>query len=176
MTTKDESEAGGPVRLRRFCSRTKRMSTTATSGGSQIFTINPYEDHPSLSPLEAEVLWEYAKLNQQIKDVRTPSPIPNTQETERMNTAGHPNTLCEQDARRDNVGKAQSFGTEDGLGLDVGRYFSLSCLDLGVYLYATVVQGFCLGRYERPIIFCKSTGRQCRRHVVNNSVACHFIQ
>ncbi|KAI9466351.1 DASH complex subunit Dad3-domain-containing protein, partial [Lactarius psammicola] len=39
------------------------------------FTINPYEDHPSLSPLEVEVLWEYAKLNQHIKDVRTtPSP------------------------------------------------------------------------------------------------------
>jgi DASH complex subunit DAD3 len=49
------------------------MTTNASSGGSQIFTINPYEDHPSLSPLEAEVLWEYAKLNQQIKDVRTTS-------------------------------------------------------------------------------------------------------
>ncbi len=55
------------------------MTTGATSGGSQIFTINPYEDHPSLSPLEAEVLWEYAKLNQNIKDVcTTPSPVPNT--------------------------------------------------------------------------------------------------
>ncbi|KAI9437815.1 DASH complex subunit Dad3-domain-containing protein [Lactarius psammicola] len=43
--------------------------TTGTSGGSQIFTINPYEDHPSLSPHEAEVLWEYAKLNQHIKDL-----------------------------------------------------------------------------------------------------------
>lgn len=43
------------------------MTTSATSGGSQIFTINPYEDHPSLSPLEAEALWEYAKLNQHIK-------------------------------------------------------------------------------------------------------------
>ncbi|KAH9180739.1 DASH complex subunit Dad3-domain-containing protein [Lactarius sanguifluus] len=31
--------------------------------------INPYEDHPSLSPLEAEVLWEYAKLNQHVKDL-----------------------------------------------------------------------------------------------------------
>ena len=47
------------------------MTTSAASGGSQIFAINPYEDHPSLSAHEAEVLWEYAKLNQQIKDVRT---------------------------------------------------------------------------------------------------------
>jgi len=36
-----------------------------------IFEHNPYEDHPSLTPLEADVLWEYAKLNQHIKDVRT---------------------------------------------------------------------------------------------------------
>ena len=27
-----------------------------------ILTINPYESHPSLSPLEASALWEYAKL------------------------------------------------------------------------------------------------------------------
>lgn len=161
----------------KFCSRTTAgPSGMATSGSSQIFEINPYEDHPSLSPLEAEVLWEYAKLNQQIKDVRTtPSPIPNTQETERTITVSHPNTLHEQDARRDNVGKAQSFRTENGLGFDIGMYFPLFCLGFGVYLFSTTVQGFCLGRYERPIVFCKSTGRQCRRHTVNNSVACHFI-
>ena len=56
------------------------MTTSAASGSSQIFTINPYEDHPSLSPHEAEVLWEYAKLNPQIKDVRaTLSPVPNAE-------------------------------------------------------------------------------------------------
>lgn len=43
------------------------MSTTATSA---IFETNPYESHPSLSPLEADVLWEYAKLSQHIKEVR----------------------------------------------------------------------------------------------------------
>jgi DASH complex subunit DAD3 len=37
---------------------------------SQIFSVNPYEDHPSLTQIEADVLWEYAKLNQHIKDVR----------------------------------------------------------------------------------------------------------
>ena len=35
-----------------------------------IFTVNPYEGHPSLSQLEAEVLWEYAKLAQHIRSVR----------------------------------------------------------------------------------------------------------
>lgn len=34
-----------------------------------VFDANPYTGHASLSPLEAEVLWEYAKLNQHIKDV-----------------------------------------------------------------------------------------------------------
>jgi DASH complex subunit DAD3 len=36
---------------------------------SDIFTNNPYETHPSLSPLEAEVLWEYAKLASHLKEV-----------------------------------------------------------------------------------------------------------
>jgi DASH complex subunit DAD3 len=37
--------------------------------GSDIFHKNPYESHPSLSELESEVLWEYAKLAQYVKEV-----------------------------------------------------------------------------------------------------------
>jgi DASH complex subunit DAD3 len=43
---------------------------------SPIFSVNPYENHPSLTQLEADVLWEYAKLNQHIKDVRHFHPRP----------------------------------------------------------------------------------------------------
>jgi len=32
-----------------------------------VLNENPYRDHPSLSALEAEVLWEYAKLAYHIK-------------------------------------------------------------------------------------------------------------
>ncbi|KAJ7636015.1 DASH complex subunit Dad3-domain-containing protein, partial [Mycena polygramma] len=32
-----------------------------------IFTENPYVNHPSLTAIEAEVLWEYAKLAQNLK-------------------------------------------------------------------------------------------------------------
>ena len=35
-----------------------------------VFETNPYEGHPGLSELEAEVLWEYAKLSQNLKEVR----------------------------------------------------------------------------------------------------------
>jgi len=42
----------------------------STASSNQIFSINPYEGHPNLTQLEADVLWEYAKLNQHIKDVR----------------------------------------------------------------------------------------------------------
>ncbi len=45
------------------------------ASNSQIFSVNPYEDHPSLTQVEADVLWEYAKLNQHIKDVRYPPHI-----------------------------------------------------------------------------------------------------
>jgi DASH complex subunit DAD3 len=44
------------------------MTTTVTNPDS-IFETNPYETHPSLSPLEADVLWEYAKLSQHVKEV-----------------------------------------------------------------------------------------------------------
>lgn len=39
--------------------------------GNEIFDTNPYETHPALSQTEADVLWEYAKLAQHIKGVRS---------------------------------------------------------------------------------------------------------
>ena len=45
------------------------MSTALSS--SSIYETNPYEGHPNLSELEAEVLWQYAKLSQNIKEVRS---------------------------------------------------------------------------------------------------------
>ncbi|KAJ3998684.1 DASH complex subunit Dad3-domain-containing protein [Lentinula boryana] len=41
------------------------MSSPPPAGN--IFEENPYENHLSLSPVEAEVLWEYAKLAQNVK-------------------------------------------------------------------------------------------------------------
>jgi len=35
-----------------------------------VFDENPYLNHPSLSPIEAEVLWEYAKLAQNLKQLK----------------------------------------------------------------------------------------------------------
>lgn len=39
------------------------------SGTADVFDANPYESHPSLTALEANVLWEYAKLSQHVKDL-----------------------------------------------------------------------------------------------------------
>jgi len=44
------------------------MTATVISPDS-IFDTNPYETHPSLSPLEADVLWEYAKLSHHVKEM-----------------------------------------------------------------------------------------------------------
>ena len=44
-----------------------RMSSQPSN---EIFLVNPYQSHPSLAPLEAEVLWEYAKLAQNLRMVR----------------------------------------------------------------------------------------------------------
>jgi DASH complex subunit DAD3 len=37
---------------------------------NEILLVNPYQSHPSLTPLEADVLWEYAKLAQNLRMVR----------------------------------------------------------------------------------------------------------
>ena len=49
----------------------RHMAASNPTSNDEIFSVNPYENHPSLTQIEAEVLWEYAKLNQHIKDVRT---------------------------------------------------------------------------------------------------------
>lgn len=36
---------------------------------NEIFVVNPYQSHTSLTPVEAEVLWEYAKLAQNLRMV-----------------------------------------------------------------------------------------------------------
>ncbi|TFK30047.1 hypothetical protein FA15DRAFT_194753 [Coprinopsis marcescibilis] len=41
----------------------------AQSSNSDIFIVNPYEGHPSLTPLQSEVLWEYAKLAQHVRSL-----------------------------------------------------------------------------------------------------------
>ncbi|KIM49362.1 hypothetical protein M413DRAFT_105916 [Hebeloma cylindrosporum] len=43
------------------------MTSNATS--VDILAVNPYESHPSLSPLEASALWEYAKLAYNVRMV-----------------------------------------------------------------------------------------------------------
>ncbi|KAI0094070.1 DASH complex subunit Dad3-domain-containing protein [Irpex rosettiformis] len=43
------------------------MATSLSS--STIHESNPYEGHPSLSELEAEVLWEYARLAQNMREL-----------------------------------------------------------------------------------------------------------
>ncbi|KIP12359.1 hypothetical protein PHLGIDRAFT_21144 [Phlebiopsis gigantea 11061_1 CR5-6] len=53
------------------------MATSLSS--SNVFETNPYEGHPSLSELEAEVLWQYAKLAQNVKEL--------TAETRRLSEA-----------------------------------------------------------------------------------------
>jgi len=53
-----------------FKSKRRSFQTmTSPSGANDILTENPYELHPNLTSLEAEVLWEYAKLAHHVKFV-----------------------------------------------------------------------------------------------------------
>ena len=47
------------------------ITMAAALQSSTVFQTNPYEGHPNLSELEAEVLWQYAQLSQSIKEVCT---------------------------------------------------------------------------------------------------------
>lgn len=51
------------------CASPTRRQPPTTGMSTRIFDINPYENHPGLTQTEAEVLWEYAKLNQRLKIV-----------------------------------------------------------------------------------------------------------
>ncbi|KAJ7746942.1 DASH complex subunit Dad3-domain-containing protein [Mycena maculata] len=46
------------------------MSSPTVQSSESIFVENPYINHPNLSPIEAEVLWEYAKLAQNLKQLK----------------------------------------------------------------------------------------------------------
>ena len=59
-------ESAIPLRLE--SSLGESMSTALSSS---VFETNPYEGQHNLSELEAEVLWQYAKLSQNIKEVRS---------------------------------------------------------------------------------------------------------
>ena len=50
-----------------YCGKINNMSSQPPS--NDIFLVNPYQSHPSLTPLEADVLWEYAKLAQNLQMV-----------------------------------------------------------------------------------------------------------
>ncbi|GJJ12320.1 hypothetical protein Clacol_006561 [Clathrus columnatus] len=43
----------------------------STDNNDQCMEINPYEGHPELTQLEAQVLWEYAKFAKQVKQLLT---------------------------------------------------------------------------------------------------------
>jgi DASH complex subunit DAD3 len=45
------------------------VNMTSNTTPIDILAVNPYESHPSLSPLEASALWEYAKLAHNVRMV-----------------------------------------------------------------------------------------------------------
>lgn len=45
-------------------------STSAAFPADGIYHVNPYAGHPDLTPSAAELLWELAKVNQRVSDVR----------------------------------------------------------------------------------------------------------
>lgn len=56
---------------------------------TQIFEVNPYENHPELTQTEAEVLWEYAKLNQRLKIVNVSLPMSTSFANRFLSQDGH---------------------------------------------------------------------------------------
>lgn len=50
--------------------------TMSTPSANDIFITNPYAGHPELTSTESDVLWEYAKLAQNVKLVSFPSRAP----------------------------------------------------------------------------------------------------
>lgn len=112
------------------------MSTTLTSSDS-IFDTNPYETHPSLSPTEADVLWEYAKLSQHVKDVSVCSnccsafqilQLTSILDLDDRRADNCTDAFTVRGTRQEPVGASESVGKEDGARVDFGaitRYLSV---------------------------------------------------
>ncbi|KAL1691316.1 DASH complex subunit Dad3-domain-containing protein [Schizophyllum commune] len=45
------------------------LSSSSEEESRDVYTTNPYANHPSLTPTESEVLWEYAKLARRMKEI-----------------------------------------------------------------------------------------------------------
>lgn len=112
------------------------MSTTLTSSDS-IFAANPYETHPSLSATEADVLWEYAKLSQHIKDVSVCSNCCSAFQVLQLTSIlilddrradDRADAFTVRGTRQEPIGASESVGKEDGARVDFGaitRYLSV---------------------------------------------------
>lgn len=87
------------------------MSTSLTN--STIFEANPYEGHPNLTELEAEVLWQYAKLAQNVKEVRVPRHVRKFRLSHQI-IAHCRDTPSERGTRRDSVEASSDARDENG--------------------------------------------------------------
>ncbi|TRM59277.1 DASH complex subunit Dad3-domain-containing protein [Schizophyllum amplum] len=45
------------------------LSASSDGSSQDVYTTNPYTNHPSLTSTESEVLWEYAKLSRRMKEI-----------------------------------------------------------------------------------------------------------
>ena len=97
------------------------MATTTSS--HTIFQVNPYEGHPSLTELEAEVLWEYAKLSQNLKEVREEKCSLNVYTDSSVFPVDSRNASVERCSRRDPIETTQNSRNEDGPGPHAGQSF-----------------------------------------------------
>ncbi|KAL1732520.1 hypothetical protein EV714DRAFT_206750 [Schizophyllum commune] len=56
------------------------LSSSSEEESRDVYTTNPYANHPSLTPTESEVLWEYAKLARRMKEVQIMKELTNEQD------------------------------------------------------------------------------------------------
>lgn len=105
------------------------MATSDVAG--DIFETNPYESHGGLSPLEADVLWEYAKLAQHVKIVSCFATLsyrkhPNMKLRPSITRSARcKDASTRRRTRQDTCEAAERAGDEDGIGVDAGTFCAL---------------------------------------------------
>ncbi|KAL1744350.1 hypothetical protein HDZ31DRAFT_38930 [Schizophyllum fasciatum] len=56
------------------------LSSSSDGSPNDVYTANPYANHPSLTGTESEVLWEYAKLARRMKEAQIMRELTNEQD------------------------------------------------------------------------------------------------
>ena len=131
---------------------------------NEIFLVNPYQSHASLTPVEAEILWEYAKLAQNLRTVC----LTFWQGLEKYHITSkvtQKTRLLHEEPDKHMLAKLRILEKKMGLVLTLVSTTRFYLTVILFFAFISSVQGFCVGRDQRTTrILSRIQRRQWHDH------------